>query len=63
MLPAIFEHPTITVPVMQRPRYCQRIHARAMPSRCGVRHIYVASSVPVEGGFQIKVNLGAEAAC
>jgi hypothetical protein len=28
-----------------------------MPSGCGVGYIYVASSVPVEGGFQVKVNL------
>ena len=57
MLPAIFEHPTIKVPVMQRLRYYQRKYAGAMPSGCGVGYIYVASSEPVEGGFQVKVNL------
>jgi hypothetical protein len=57
MLPAIFEHPTIKVPVMHRLRHYQRKYAGAMPSGCGVGYIYVASSVPVEGGFQIKVNL------
>ncbi len=58
MLPAIFEHPTIKVPVMKRLRYYQRKYAGAMPSGCGVGYIYVASSEPVEGGFQVKVNLG-----
>jgi hypothetical protein len=58
MLPAIFEHPTIQVPVMKRLRHYQRMHAGAMPSGCGVGYIYVASSSPVEGGFQVKVNLG-----
>ena len=57
MLPAIFEHPTITVPVMQTLRYYQRTYAGAMPSGCGVGYIYVASSEPVPGGFQIEVNL------
>jgi hypothetical protein len=57
MLPAIFEHPTIKVPVMQKLRYYQRKYAGAMPSGCGVGYIYVASSEPVEGGFQVKVNL------
>ena len=58
MLPAIFEHPTIKIPVMQRLRYYQRRYAGAMPSGCGVGYIYVASSEPVEDGFQVKVNLG-----
>jgi hypothetical protein len=57
MLPAIFEHPTIKVPVMQRLRYYQRKYAGAMPSGCGVGYIYVASSEPIKGGFQVKVNL------
>lgn len=57
MLPAIFEHPTIKVPVMQKLRYYQRKYAGAMPSGCGVGYIYVASSEPVDGGFQVKVNL------
>ena len=57
MLPAIFEHPTIKVPVMKRLRHYQGRHAGAMPSGCGVGYIYVASSEPVEGGFQVKVNL------
>jgi hypothetical protein len=57
MLPAVFEHPTITVPVMKQLRYYQRNYAGAMPSGCGVGYIFVASSEPVEGGFQIKVNL------
>jgi hypothetical protein len=57
MLPAIFEHSTIKVPVMQRLRHYQRRYAGAMPSGCGVGYIYVASSEPVEGGFQVKVNL------
>jgi hypothetical protein len=57
MLPAIFEHPSIGVPVMKRLRYYQRRYAGAMPSGCGVGYIYVASSEPVEGGFQVKVNL------
>ncbi|MCP4451049.1 MAG: hypothetical protein GY809_06285 [Planctomycetes bacterium] len=57
MLPAIFEHPTIKVPVMKQLRYYQRKYAGAMPSGCGVGYIYVASSEPVEGGFQVKVNL------
>jgi len=56
MLPAIFEHPTIDVPVMEKMRYYQRKFAGAMPSGCGVGYIYVASSEPVEGGFQVKVN-------
>jgi hypothetical protein len=58
MLPAIFEHPTIDVPVMRKLRHYQRRYAGAMPSGCGVGYIYVASSEPVEGGFQVKVNLG-----
>lgn len=58
MLPAIFEHPTITEPVMRRLRYYQRKYPGAMPSGCGVGYIYVASSEPVPGGFQIKVNRG-----
>ena len=58
MFPAIFEHPTIDVPVMKQLRYYQRKYAGAMPSGCGVGYIYVASSEPVEGGFQVKVNLG-----
>jgi len=57
MLPAIFEHPTIDVPVMKQLRYYQRKYAGAMPSGCGVGYIYVASSEPVEGGFQITVNV------
>jgi hypothetical protein len=57
MLPAIFEHPTIQVPVMEKLRYYQRNYAGAMPSGCGVGYIYVASSEPIEGGFQVKVNL------
>lgn len=57
MLPAIFEHPTIKVPVMKRLSYYQRKYAGAMPSGCGVGYIYVASSEPVEGGFQVNVNL------
>lgn len=57
MLPAIFEHPTIKEPVMKRLRQYQRRYAGAMPSGCGVGYIYVASSQPVEGGFQVKVNL------
>ena len=57
MLPAIFEHPTIDVSVMKRMRHYQRRYAGAMPSGCGVGYIYVASSEPVEGGFQVKVNL------
>ena len=56
MLPAIFEHPVIKVPVMKRLRYYQRKYAGAMPSGCGVGYIYVASSEPVEGGFQIQVK-------
>jgi hypothetical protein len=58
MLPAIFEHPSIEVPVMKRLRYYQRRYAGAMPSGCGVGYIYVASSEPVEGGVQVQVNLG-----
>jgi hypothetical protein len=58
MLPAIFEHRTIEVPVMEKLRYYQRRYAGAMPSGCGVGYIYVASSEPVEGGFQVNVNLG-----
>jgi hypothetical protein len=58
MLPAIFEHPTIDVPVMPKMRYYQRRYAGAMPSGCGVGYIYVASPEPVEGGFQVKVSLG-----
>ncbi len=57
MLPGIFEHPTITVPVMKKLRHYQRRYAGAMPSGCGVGYIYVASSEPVPGGFQVKVNL------
>jgi hypothetical protein len=57
MLPAIFEHPTIPVPVMKKMRYYQRKYAGAMPSGCGVGYIYVASAEPVEGAFQIQVNL------
>ncbi len=57
MLPAIFEHPAIQVPVMEKLRYYQRKYAGAMPSGCGVGYIYVASSDPVEGGFQVNVNL------
>ncbi len=57
MLPAIFEHPTIDVPVMEKLRYYQRRYAGAMPSGCGVGYIFVASPEPVEGGFQVKVNL------
>jgi hypothetical protein len=57
MLPAIFEHPTIKVPVMQQLRHYQRRYAGAMPSGCGVGYIYVASSESVEGGFQVKVHL------
>jgi hypothetical protein len=57
MLPAIFEHPTIQVPVMKRLQHYQRKYAGAMPSGCGVGYIYVASSSPVAGGFQVKVNL------
>jgi len=57
MLPAIFEHPTIDVPVMKKLRYYQRKYAGAMPSGCGVGYIFVASSEPVDGGFQIQVNL------
>lgn len=57
MLPAIFEHPTIKVPAWQMLRYYRRKYAGAMPSGCGVGYIYVASSEPVEGGFQVKVNL------
>lgn len=58
MLPAIFEHPAIDVPVMKTLRQYQRRYAGAMPSGCGVGYIYVASSEPVEGGFQVQVNLG-----
>jgi hypothetical protein len=43
---------------MKRLRHYQRKYAGAMPSGCGVGYIYVASSSPVEGGFQVKVNLG-----
>jgi len=57
MLPAIFEHPTIKVPVMKKLRHYQRKYAGAMPSGCGVGYIYVASSEPVEGGSQVQVNL------
>ena len=57
MLPAIFEHPTIDVPVMKKLRHYQRKYAGAMPSGCGAGYIYVASSEPVEGGFQVNVNL------
>jgi hypothetical protein len=57
MLPAIFEHPTIDVPVMKKLRYYQKKYAGAMPSGCGVGYIYVASEERVEGGFQVKVNL------
>lgn len=57
MLPAIFEHPTIKVPVMKKLRHYQRKYAGAMPSGCGVGYIYVASEEPVEGGFQVQVNL------
>ncbi len=57
MLPAIFEHPTIKVPVMKQLRHYQHRYAGAMPSGCGVGYIYVASSEPVEGGFQVRVNL------
>ena len=57
MLPAIFEHPTIKVPVMKQLRHYQRNYAGAMPSGCGVGYIFVASAEPVEGGFQVKVNL------
>jgi hypothetical protein len=46
------------VPVMEKLRYYQRRYAGAMPSGCGVGYIYVASSEPVEGGFQVNVNLG-----
>ena len=49
---------TPMVPVMEKLRYYQRRYAGAMPSGCGVGYIYVASSEPVEGGFQVKVNLG-----
>jgi hypothetical protein len=44
---------------MQRLRHYQRKYAGAMPSGCGVGYIYVASSEPVEGGFQVQVNLDA----
>ncbi len=57
MLPAIFEHPTITTPVMKKMWYYQRKYAGAMPSGCGVGYLFVASPEPVEGGFQVKVNL------
>jgi len=58
MLPAVFEHPTIKVPVMKQLRHYRRNYAGAMPSGCGVGYIFVASSEPVPGGFQVKVNTG-----
>ena len=57
MLPGIYEHPTIQYPAWKKLRYYQRKYPGAMPSGCGVGYIFVASSEPVEGGFQIKVNL------
>ncbi len=57
MLPGIFEHPTIKIPVMEKLRYYRQNFAGVMPSGCGAGYMYVASETPVENGFQIQVNL------
>jgi hypothetical protein len=48
MLPAIFEHSAITVPVMQESQYHQRTSAGAVPADGGVGYLSVAPSVRSE---------------
>lgn len=57
LLPYTVAHPTITVDLLSLLHYYQERYPGAMYSGCGGGYLYVASTEPVPGGFQIKVRL------
>lgn len=57
MLPAIVDHPVLTVDLRKMLKVYQDAYPGAMYSGCGGGYLYVVSEEPVPGSFSIKVKL------
>jgi hypothetical protein len=57
ILPQTVRHPSITVDLMALLDYYQNRYAGAMYSGCGGGYLYVVSSEPVPGGFQVNIRV------
>ena len=57
LLPDIFEHPTLTIDLLELLSFYQSKYAGAMYSGCGGGYLFVASDEPVPGGFQVKIKV------
>jgi hypothetical protein len=57
ILPETVRHPSITVDLMALLEYYQNRYAGAMYSGCGGGYLYVVSSEPVSGGFQVNIRV------
>jgi hypothetical protein len=56
MLPGTVKHHTIKIDLAELLKFYQEKYAGAMYSGCGGGYLYVASDVPVPGGFQVKIR-------
>jgi hypothetical protein len=58
LLPQVVVHPLITLDLKQYLSYFQSRYPGAMYSGCGGGYLFVASTEPVPGGFQVQVRTG-----
>lgn len=56
LLPCTVRHPTISADLVGILTYYQSRYAGAMYSGCGGGYLYVVSSEPVPGGFQVQIR-------
>ena len=59
ILPRTVRHPALTVDLAALLKYYQSRYPGAMYSGCGGGYLYVVSSEPVPGSFQVKIRLAA----
>ncbi|MBP8606155.1 MAG: hypothetical protein KBI46_10000 [Phycisphaerae bacterium] len=57
LMPDILEHPLLPKELPALLEYYQSRYAGAMYSGCGGGYLYVASSEPVPGGFQVQIKV------
>ena len=57
LLPDILEHSTLHPDIIPLLEYYQANYAGAMYSGCGGGYLFVVSSEPVPGGFQVKIKV------
>jgi len=56
-MPDILQHPLLPKDLTALLEYYQSRYAGAMYSGCGGGYLYVASSEPVAGGFQVQIKV------